>query len=134
MSPKTMPKSVLLILALIAALTGCATSGRVETAAPMSGGGNVITIEASNYKFRPSEIRIDKPGLLAVQIHNVSGSVQNFTLQDPRGKVLKSVDVRPAGSMIINVELPQPGVYGFHTGRSFHAPLGVKGKIIVGKK
>ncbi len=129
----TIPKSVLPILVLIVLLTGCASNGRVETAVPMSAGGNLITIDASNYRFRPSEIRVDKPGLVAVQIHNVSGSVQNFTLEDPRGKVLRSVEIHPAGSMIMNVELPQPGVYGFHTRRTFRAPLGVKGKIIVGK-
>jgi plastocyanin len=127
-------KSGLLILVLIAVLTGCASNGRVETAAPMSAGGSIITIDASNYKFQPSEIRVDKPGLLAVQIHNVSGSVRNFTLEDPRGKVLRSVDVDPAGSMIMNVELPRPGVYGFYARKTLHAPLGMKGKIIVGRR
>jgi plastocyanin len=43
------------------------------------------------------------------------------------------MDIRPAGSIIINVELPDPGVYRFYCNKSFHASLGMKGQIVVGR-
>ncbi|MGA3115108.1 MAG: cupredoxin domain-containing protein [Syntrophobacteraceae bacterium] len=125
--------SVFVILVVIAALAGCAGGGKVQTAAPMGSGGSMITIEAGNYKFSPNEIHVEKPGLVAVEVKNVSHSVHNFTLKDLRGKILKSVDPRPGGSVIFNVELPEPGVYKFYCNMTFHSTLGMRGKIIVGR-
>ena len=125
--------SVFVILVVIAALAGCAGGGKVQTAAPMGSGGSMITIEAGNYKFSPQEIRVEKPGLLAIEVKNVSGTEQNFTLKDLRGKVLKSVDPHPGGSVIFNVELPEPGVYTFYCHKTFHSTLGMHGQIIVGR-
>jgi plastocyanin len=126
-------RSVFVILVVIAALVGCAGRGRVQTAAPMSSGGSMITIEAGNYKFSPNEIRVEKPGLLAIEVKNVSGSELNFTLKDLRGKILKSIDPHPGGSVIVNVELPEPGVYTFYCNKTFHSTLGMHGQIIVGR-
>jgi plastocyanin len=124
---------VFVILVAIAALAGCAGGGSVKIASPMSSGGSMITIEAGNFKFSPNEIRVEKPGLLAIELKNVSGSKHNFTLKDPRRKILKSADIQPGGSIIVNVELPEPGAYKFHCNKTFHTTLGMSGKIIVGR-
>ena len=126
-------RSVFVLLVMIAALTGCAGKGKVQTAAPMSSGGSMITIEAGSHKFSPNKIRVEKPGLVAIEVKNVSGSQQNFTLKDLRGKILKSVDPHPGGSVIVNVELPEPGVYRFYCNKTFHSTLGMHGQIIVGR-
>ncbi len=126
-------RSVFVLLVMIAALTGCAGKGKVQTAAPMSSGGSMITIEADSYKFSPNKIRVEKPGLVAIVVKNVSGSQQNFTLKDLRGKILKTVDPHPGGSVIVNVELPEPGVYRFYCNKTFHSTLGMHGQIIVGR-
>lgn len=119
-------------LFLLVILAGCAGRGKIETASPMTAGGSMISIEANNHKFSPSEIRVEKPGLLALEIRNASGSQHNFTLKDPRGKVLKTVDIHPAGSVIVNVELPDAGVYRFYCNKTLHSFLGMKGRIVVG--
>ena len=126
-------RSVFVILVVIAALAGCADKGKVQTAAPMSSGGSMITIEAGNYKFSPNKIRVEKPGLLGIEVKNVSGSQQNFTLKDLHGKIIKSVDPHPGGSVIVNVEFPEPGVYKFYCNKTFHSTLGMHGRIIVGR-
>lgn len=126
-------KSMFVALVLISALIGCAGGGRVQSTAPMSGGGNIIAVEAGSYKFTPNEIRLDKPGLLAIEIKNVSGSAHNFTLEDLHGKILKNVDLKPKGSMIVNVELTEPGVYKFHCNKLLHSSMGMNGKIIVSR-
>ncbi len=126
-------RSVFVILVVIAALAGCADKGKVQTAAPMSSGGNMITIEADSHKFSPNKVHVEKPGLLGIEIRNVSGSPMNFTLKDLHGKVIKSVDPNPGGSVIVNVELTEPGVYTFYCNKAFRSTLGMHGQIIVGR-
>ena len=126
-------KSVLVILVVITALAGCAGRAKVQSAASMSSGGSIISIEASSHKFSPSEIQVEKPGLLAVEVKNVSNSEHNFTIKDLRGKILKSVDIRPGGSVIVNLELTEPGVYKFHCNKTFHSTFGMNGQIRVGR-
>ena len=125
---------VTVIVFTLAVIAGCAGKERAVTASPMSNGGSMISIDVSNHKFTPSEIRVEAPGLLAVELRNISGSQQNFTLKDPRGKVLKSVDIHPSTSVIMNLELPDQGVYKFYCNKTFHATLGMKGQIIVGRR
>ena len=125
-------KSAFVILVVIAALAGCAGK-KVQTAAPMSSGGSMITIEAGSRKFSPNEIQVKKPGLLAVEIKNVAGSERNFTLKDPRGKVLKSINIRPGGSVIFNVELLDSGAYEFQSRKTLQSSFGMKGRIVVGR-
>jgi hypothetical protein len=121
-----------MLFVLVGAL-GCAGKGKVVTASPMSSGGSMISIEAAKNKFTPSEVRVEKPGLLAIEVRNVSGSKRTFTLNDPRGKVLKKIDIQPAGTVIFNVELSDSGVYRFYLDRSFLSLSGTKGQIVVGR-
>jgi len=125
--------SLLAVLMMIGALAGCAGRAKVQPAASMTSGGSIITIEASSYKFSPSEIQVEKPGLLAVEVKNVSNSEHNFTIEDLHGKILKSVAIRPGGSAIINVELTERGVYKFYCNKTFHSTFGMKGQIRVGR-
>ncbi|MGA2027035.1 MAG: cupredoxin domain-containing protein [Syntrophobacteraceae bacterium] len=126
-------RSVFVILVVIAALAGCADKGKVQTAAPMSSGGSIITIEADSHKFSPNKIQVEKPGLLGIEVRNVSRSQVNFTLKDIHGKILKSIDPHPGGSVIVNVELPEPGVYTFYCNKALHSTLGMHGQITVGR-
>ena len=126
-------KFLLLIMVLITALAGCGGGSKVQTAAPMSNGGNIVTLEASSFKFSPNEIRVPNPGLLAIEIKNASGSEHNLTVKDARGKVLKEVNIRPHGKVITNLDLSEPGTYNFFCNKMFHSTLGMKGRIVVGQ-
>ena len=132
MSPGS-KRSAFVILVVVAALAGCAGGGKVETAVSTSSGGSTITIEAGSYNFSPNEIRVEKPGMLAIEVKNASGSEHNFTIKDLGGNILKSVDLRPGGSDIVDVQLPAPGVYKFYCDKTFHSTLGMNGQIIVGR-
>ncbi|MCE5335765.1 MAG: hypothetical protein LLG06_14375 [Desulfobacteraceae bacterium] len=98
----------------------------------MSSGGSIVRIDASRYNFSPNSVSVEKPGLLAVEIANRSGSSNNFTLKDPGGKVIKSVDVPAHGTVISNIELEHAGTYTFYSNKMLRASLGAKGRIIVG--
>ena len=126
-------KSVFVILVVIAALAGYAGRGMAQSATPKSSGESTIAIEASNHKFSPNKIRVEKPGQLTIEVKNVSGSEHNFTLKDSSGKILKSVDFRSGASVTVNVQLPEPGVYKFYCDKPLHSTLGMNGQIIVGR-
>ncbi|SPF47962.1 hypothetical protein SBDP1_70018 [Syntrophobacter sp. SbD1] len=64
---------------------------------------------------------------------NVSGTEHNFTLNDPGGKILTSVDLPVGQNIRANVELSEPGVYKFYCDRTFHSTPGMNGQIIVGR-
>ena len=122
---------LVLIVLLVGVVAGCAGGGHVRTeATPLANGSNLITIEAGNYKFMPNEIRVARPGTLVLEIKNISGSEHNFTLKNPRGEVLKNLNIRSKDTAISNVDL-EPGTYQFYCNKRFHTKLGMKGQIIV---
>ncbi len=123
-------KSFLTLAALAVILSGCAGS-RVQSTAPMASGGSIILVEAHNYSFVPNEIKVGEPGLLALEIRNMTGSKHNFTIMDPRGKTIKSIDIRSHASSIFNLDLTEPGSYPFYCNKFLHSTLGMKGRIVV---
>jgi plastocyanin len=123
----------ILILALMIFAGGCAGRSGPTAVNPTASGNRIISIDASNYKFKPNDIRAEKPGPFILQVHNTSsGSEHNLTLTDPHGKVVKSVDVRPGQTIISNIELPETGTYRFYCNKRFHSSLGMKGRIVIG--
>ncbi len=119
------------MLSLCAVLSGCGGKGKVQSAAPMSSGGSLIAIQAGSYKFSPSAVRVEKTGMIALEIKNVSGSEQNFTLKSPKGKLVTSINIPPKATIISNVELTEAGTYEFSSNKKLKAGLGMKGRIIV---
>ncbi|MDA8306968.1 MAG: cupredoxin domain-containing protein [Deltaproteobacteria bacterium] len=126
-------RSLIMIFVMAAALGGCAGFGRIQTARVKSGKLSVLPIEADRFYFWPNEIRVDKPGPLAIEIKNVSPWWQNFTLKDPTWKTLESVNLPPHETTIIDVKLSMPGVYQFYCNRTLHTFFGMNGQIFVGK-
>lgn len=123
----------ILILALILFAGGCAGRSGPTVINLTASGNRLISIDASNYKFKPNDIRANEPGLFILQVHNTSaGSEHNLTITDPRGKVVKSVDIRPGQTTISNIELPETGTYRFYCNKRFHSSLGMKGRIVIG--
>ncbi len=89
-------------------------------------------MDASSYKFSPSEVKVQRPGKLTIQIKNVSRSEHNFTLEDTGGKVLANVELPPGQTVSTNVELDGAGVYKFYCDKPMHSTMGMKGQIIIG--
>lgn len=121
-----------LVTIFLAALAGCAGRQAPASVAHLPGGGNMIAIEAGNYRFEPDEIQIEKPGEFILQVTNVSRLEHNLTLKDPHGKILKDITVGPKQTTISNIELDDPGLYEFYDNKPLRSPLGMKGKIVIG--
>jgi plastocyanin len=126
-------RSLVLILVMAAVLAGCAGGGRIQNAEVRSGTLSVLPIEAGAFYFAPNEISVDKPGPLILEVSNVSGSQQNFTLKDPKWETLESVAIPAGGTARIDVLFCMPGVYQFYCGKTLKSLLGMNGQIFVGR-
>ncbi|MDR3553208.1 MAG: cupredoxin domain-containing protein [Syntrophobacteraceae bacterium] len=126
-------RSLILIFVMAAALAGCAGGGRIQNAEVRSGSLSVLPIEAGSFYFTPNEICIDKPGPLTIEVNNVSGAQQNFTLKDPKWETLESVAIAAGETARIHVEFCMPGVYQFYCGKTLKSFVGMNGQISVGR-
>lgn len=102
------------------------------TAGSMEKGKRVIHLNASNFKFKPDNLRIPKPGPVTLAVENISDIEHNFTIKNPKRQVLKSVDLPPKKKTTVTFDLPEPGKYEFYCDIDSHASLGMKGQIQVG--
>jgi len=122
--------SVILVLAL--ALAACAKLQKPVLLT--KGQENSVTVKASNFDFTPNHFETHQGATIVFTIENVSGSNHNFTLKDPEGKILQSVDVAPQKSVKIRAAFPRAGVYPFYCNRTFHRTMGMEGQVTVVSK
>ena len=88
-------------------------------------------MEAKSFEFRPNILKVDGPGTLPLHIKNVSSMEHNFTLKNPEGEIIKSVNLPEGETVTLEIDLPRPGTYPFYCDRPFHASLGMKGVVKV---
>ncbi len=95
---------------------------------------HAIYIYASNYKFQPNNIRLMSGGTVTLKIRNTAHKLHNFTLTDPDGRILQSVNLPPDSTVSTTAAFPRAGTYKFYCDRPFHRFLGMRGEVrAVGK-
>ena len=116
--------AALCFLALVTA--GCSGPGRLVQ---LPAGQAEIGLTAKSFSFDPEQIVAPANGTLTLRVRNVSESNHNFTVTDPDGAILRSVEL-PAGETVpVEVSLGRPGVYRFYCATAFHPTLGMEGRI-----
>ena len=119
-----------LILILTLLFSACAGLQRQVTV-DHSRKGRTVTMKASNFKFEPNNILTYRGDRIKFEVENVSSSEHNFTITDPAGNVLQSVDI-PAGKTVdIAVNFSETGIYHFHCDEFLHSFFGMKGQVEV---
>ena len=121
-----------ILLAGLLAIVGFTLWLDPVTAMSMEKGERVIHMNARSFKFKPDNLRIAKPGPVTLAVENISDIEHNFTIKNPKGQVLKSVDLPPKKKTTVTFDLPGPGKYDFYCDIDSHARLGMKGQILVG--
>ena len=129
MNAKTMRcalPGVFLLIVMFAA--GCAARGEPAklTAAP---GKKTVLMTASNFKFDPSVIEALKGDTLVFEITNASSTVHNFTIKDPGGRIIRSVDLPGNEQVSVEIALDEEGAYEFYCDKPFHPAMGMKGHV-----
>lgn len=111
---------------------GCAGLDAPVTPLSPEQGTRVLDMTATSFEFQPNNIKVPEPGALKLTIENISGTAHNLTIKNPKGQVLKSVDLPSEKTVSVTVDLPASGKYEFYCDRPLHATLGMKGQIQVG--
>jgi plastocyanin len=118
-----------LVLALALSAAAC---GKLQKPVPLSARQEaMVTVEASDFKFAPNHYQTYQGTSIVFTIQNISGSKHNFTIKDPDGRVLQSIDVEPQKSVKVKVDFPHIGKYPFYCDRTFHKTMGMEGRVDV---
>jgi plastocyanin len=117
-------------VAALFAFAACASQQPLVTIPPAKGEA-VVAVKASDFKFEPNNIKAYKGDVLVFQIENISGSGHNFTIKDPKGRVVQSISLPSKETVLVKVSLSEPGTYEFYCDKPFHSTFGMKGQIVV---
>lgn len=123
---KTAPPLALAFLLL----AGCAP-GRQEVSVRSMAGQKSIGMTAGSYYFEPAVILASPGDQLFLAIENVSGADHNFTLEEPDGEIMLSIDLPGNSTREVEVRLEQSGAYRYYCDITFHPTLGMRGRIEV---
>ncbi len=118
-----------LLLTVLLTAWGCA---KLQEPVTVTGeGGKTISVSADNFEFKPNNIRINRGETVEFKITNVSVTEHNFTIKDPGGKILQSVDLPPKQTVPVTVQFSENGTYDFYCDKPLHSKFGMKGIVQV---
>jgi len=111
-------------------LAACASQQPLVTIGPDKGEA-VVGVKASDFKFEPNNMKAYKGDVIVFQIENISGSGHNFTVKDPQGYTVQSVNLPSKETVQVKISLSETGTYEFYCDKPFHSSFGMKGQIVV---
>jgi plastocyanin len=117
-------------LSLLFILSACASLQQQVTVSSVQGM-NMITMEADSFKFTPNNIKAHQGEEIAIKIVNIADAGHDFTIKDPQGRIIKSVDLPSKQTTEIRITLSEAGEYNFYCDKPFHSSFGMKGQIEV---
>lgn len=121
-------RTVLAVSILVLLLGGCA--GQQQAAVQPTTDGSVV-IKAGNFKFEPNTVVARRGDTVTFVVENTSGGSHNFSIKDPAGKVILSMDLPGASTQRAKVTFTEPGVYEIYCNKPFHPTMGMTGRIEV---
>lgn len=110
-------------------LGGCA--GRQQQAAVQPAADGSVVIKASSFTFEPNTIVARRGDTLLFVVENTSGSSHNFSVKDPAGKAILSMDLPGKSTQRAKITFTEPGMYEIYCDKPFHSTMGMTGRIEV---
>ena len=114
-------------LGLLLLLSAC---GSLQKPVSVEGRQNVVHMSASDFKFEPNNMSTRVGDTITFRIENTSGSTHNFTLVDPEGNTMQSIDIPPKQSVDVTATFSKAGTYRFYCNKTGHSQLGMKGQVV----
>lgn len=119
----------LVIFSLLGLLTGCAGTRKSPETITLSPGENRVLLTAGSYFFSPESIAARAGEKIILHVENTSGSDHSITIEGPRGRTLRSVDLPAREKISVTILLEKAGKYPFYCDQPFHRTLGMEGEI-----
>ena len=130
---KNVLKSLVAVSVFMAFLSACAGLQK-QVIVDHAEKERTVVIKADNFKFEPNNILTYRGDRIKFKVENVSNTEHNFTIDDPDGNVLQSVDVLPGKTIYITVTFSRTGIYHFRCDEFLHSFLGMKGRVEVAER
>jgi plastocyanin len=124
-------KIMAILLLVQVLLAGCGLGPRDVVSVREVEGEKTIKMEAGGFYFEPAIIQALAGDILLVEIENVAGGDHNFTVENPAGEIMLSIDLPGNSTRTARLSLPAPGVYQFYCDITLHPALGMTGRIEV---
>lgn len=122
--------SATVTIVVVIALAGCA-AGQIEgSARPLPDGTQGVTLELSNFAFRPNLVRVEAGQRITVTALSRSISRHNVTVVSAEGELLADVDVPSRETRTFNLTAPRSGTYEVYCDVGLHRPFGMEGLFI----
>ncbi len=128
---KNFSKTLMMLMTILFISLSC-VGRQPQAEAIVAQGEKTVDMKASSYKFEPNNIRANQGDTIVLNITNISGKQHNFTIKDPGGKIVQSVELLPNKTERVRISFPEKGTYDFYCNKPFHPTLGMKGHIEVG--
>ncbi len=125
-------KYLVLFFSALFVLAACGGLQQQVTVAPGESE-KVVTMEVSNFKFKPNNIKSYQGNVIVFKISNVSENNHNFTIKDPEDKMLRSVDLPPKKTVEVKIMFSKLGKYNYDCDKPLHSSFGMKGQVEVVK-
>lgn len=119
-----------LTLVVALGLTGCALARIEGTAQPLPGGTQGLTLELSNFLFRPNVVTVEAGRRITVTAVSRSIAKHNVTIISSDGEVFADVDVPKRETRTFDFTLPRPGTYELYCDVGLHRPFGMEGVLV----
>jgi plastocyanin len=112
-------------------LAGCAPGSRETVSVREFENEKSVEMKAGSYYFDPAVIQASPGDILLIEIENIAGIEHNFTIENPAGEVLHSIDLPVGSTSELEIQLSGAGVYRYYCDIRFHPTLGMTGQIEV---
>ncbi len=124
---KTRPLFVVAGFVLVILIAACT---HLQPPISAEEGRGVVEMTAGNFKFEPNNITARTGATITFRIQDLSGTTHNFTLKDPDGSIMQSVDIPPNGAVRVKATFSKAGTYQFYCNKAGHSELGMKGQVV----
>jgi len=131
-SPAALLTSGILVLVLASGLVTMGVAGKGSGAPVVSLGPAVATVkvESGNLYFKPKTLGPVPPGVIRIDVNNVSGA-HTLVFEDPAVEVEKKISMISPGALSGKAKLPTAGDYVFFCDIPGHRASGMEGVLTV---
>ena len=89
-----------------------------------------VDVKLTTFAFEPDNLQTYQGNAITFRLRNISGGTRNFTVKDPEGTLVRSVDVGPDKTVDVTIEFTRSGTYEFFSSSYPDKARGMQGRVV----